>query len=75
MGDIWNLLILNPMLNSLLFLYQLLFNNFTLTILVFTVLIRLITYPLTYQQQKSTRKLAELQQSDAWKGVHRKSIT
>ena len=55
------------MLNMLLFLYQLLFNNFTLTILVFTVLIRLVTYPLTYQQQKSTRKLTELQQSDAWK--------
>jgi YidC/Oxa1 family membrane protein insertase len=72
MGDIWNLLILNPMLNSLLFLYQLLFNNFTLTILVFTVLIRLITYPLTYQQQKSTRKLAELQRSDAWKKMQEK---
>jgi len=72
MGDIWNLLILNPMLNSLLFLYQLLFNNFTLTILVFTVLIRLITYPLTAQQQKSTRKLAELQQSDAWKKMQEK---
>jgi YidC/Oxa1 family membrane protein insertase len=71
-GDIWNLLILNPMLNSLLFLYQLLFNNFTLTILVFTVLIRLITYPLTYQQQKSTRKLSLLQQSDAWKKMQEK---
>jgi YidC/Oxa1 family membrane protein insertase len=72
MGEIWNLLILNPMLNSLLFLYQLLFNNFTLTIIVFTVLIRLLTYPLTYQQQKSTRKLQELQQSDAWKKMQEK---
>lgn len=71
-GDIWNLLILNPMLNSLLFLYQLLFNNFTLTILVFTVLIRLITFPLTAQQQKSTRKLTQLQQSDAWKKMQEK---
>ena len=72
MGNIWNLLILDPMLNGLLFLYQLLFNNFTLTILVFTVIIRLITYPLTAQQQKSTRKLAELQQSDAWKKMQEK---
>src|SRR6185295_17245566 len=70
--DIWSFLILNPMLNSLLFLYSLLFNNFTLTILVFTVLIRLITFPLTYQQQKSTRKLSELQQSDAWKKMQEK---
>jgi YidC/Oxa1 family membrane protein insertase len=70
--NIWNFLIQDPMLNSLLFLYQLLFHNFTLTILVFTVLIRLITFPLTYQQQKATRKLQELQQSDAWKKMQEK---
>ena len=68
----WDTLILNPMLNALLFLYQLLFHNFTLTILVFTVLIRLVTYPLTASQQKSTRKLAELQQSDSWKKMQEK---
>jgi YidC/Oxa1 family membrane protein insertase len=68
----WDLLILNPMLNALLFLYQLLFNNFTLTILVFTVLIRMLTFPLTAQQQKSTKKLAALQQSDAWKKMQEK---
>jgi YidC/Oxa1 family membrane protein insertase len=68
----WDTLILNPMLNALLFLYSVLFNNFTLTILVFTILIRLITYPLTYQQQKSTKKLAELQKSDAWKKMQEK---
>src|SRR5687768_14318645 len=68
----WDALILNPMLNALLFLYTVLFNNFTLTILVFTVLIRLLTYPLTHQQQKSTKKLAELQQSDAWKKMQEK---
>src|ERR1041384_5868836 len=65
--NIWNFLIQDPMLNSLLFLYQLLFNNFTLSILVFTVLIRAITFPLTYQQQKATKKLTELQQSESWK--------
>ena len=68
----WDTLILNPMLNALLFLYTVLFQNFTLTILVFTVLIRLLTYPLTYQQQKSTKKLQELQQSDAWKKMQEK---
>lgn len=72
MPNLWDLLILNPMLNALLFLYSLLFNNFTLTILVFTILIRLLTYPLTAQQQKSTKKLAELQQSDAWKKMQEK---
>jgi YidC/Oxa1 family membrane protein insertase len=68
----WDALILNPMLNMLLFLYQLLFNNFTLTILVFTVLIRLITFPLTWQTQKAQKRLAELQQSDAWKKTQEK---
>jgi YidC/Oxa1 family membrane protein insertase len=70
--DIWSLFILQPMLNGLLFLYQLLFHNFTLAILVFTLLIRLITYPLTYQQQKATRKMTELQQSDSWKKMQEK---
>jgi YidC/Oxa1 family membrane protein insertase len=69
---LWNTLIFDPMLNGLLLLYQLLFNNFILAILLFTVLIRLITYPLTAQQQKSTKKLAELQQSDAWKKMQEK---
>jgi YidC/Oxa1 family membrane protein insertase len=70
--DIWTVFILQPMLNGLLFLYQLLFHNFTLAILVFTVLIRMITYPLTYQQQKATRKMTQLQQSDSWKKMQEK---
>ncbi len=68
----WDTLIVNPMLNLLLVLYQVLFHNFTLTILVFTVLIRMVTFPLTYQTQKSQKKLAELQKSDAWKKTQEK---
>ena len=70
--NIWDTFVLEPMLNTLLFLYQLLFNNFTLSILVFTVLIRALTFPLTYQQQKATKKLTELQQSDSWKKTQEK---
>lgn len=70
--NIWDTFVLEPMLNILLFLYQLLFNNFTLSILVFTVLIRALTFPLTYQQQKATKKLTELQQSDSWKRTQEK---
>lgn len=68
----WDTFILDPMLNALLFLYQLLFHNFTLTILVFTVLIRLITFPLTWQTQKSQKKLQELQQTENWKAMQAK---
>src|SRR5215813_4359944 len=51
----------NPFTTALLFLYQLLGQNIVLTIIVFTVLIRLLTYPLTYQQVKSTKAMQELQ--------------
>jgi len=72
MLNLWDLLILQPMLNGLLMLYQLLFNNLTLAITALTVLMRAITFPLTYQQQKSSKKLMELQQSDAWKKIQEK---
>jgi len=68
----WDLIILQPMLNGLLMLYQLLFNNLTLAITALTVLMRAITFPLTYQQQKASKKLMELQQSDAWKKIQEK---
>ncbi len=70
--DLWNTLIINPMVNALLFLYGLLFNNLTLTIVVFTVLIRAVVFPLTWQSQKAQKKLSELQQSAEWKKVQEK---
>jgi YidC/Oxa1 family membrane protein insertase len=53
---IWNTLIMHPMLNSLLWIYGIL-GNFGLAIIVFTILVRLITHPLTVQQLKSTSKM------------------
>jgi YidC/Oxa1 family membrane protein insertase len=49
------------MLNGLLFLYSLLARNFGLSIMVFTVLVRLITLPITQQQMRSARASQELQ--------------
>jgi len=60
-GLIWNQLILGPMVNSLVFLYAILFNNFGLSILVFTIIIRLITAPLTLKQIRMTRGMSQLQ--------------
>lgn len=68
----WELLVINPMVNSMLFLYSLLFNNLTLTIVVFTALIRALTFPLTWQQQKSAKALQELQQGPEWKKIQEK---
>lgn len=57
----WDLLILNPMINGLLLLYDLLGNNFILAIAVFTVLIRLLTLPLSLRQQRSSMRMQEIQ--------------
>jgi len=68
----WNTVILDPMINSLLWIYDLLWNNFGLAIIVFTALIRLVTLPLTMQQQRSTQKMQEMQQSKAWQDLQKK---
>lgn len=57
----WDTFILNPMINALLMLYDLLGNNFILAITVFTILIRLITLPLNLRQQRSSFKMQEMQ--------------
>lgn len=53
--------ILNPFVTLLTFLYRVFGNDMVLSIAVFTVIIRLITYPLTIQQQRSTRATQLLQ--------------
>ncbi len=51
----------NPFTTALLFLYQLLANNIVLTIIVFTLVVRMLVFPLTYQQLKSSKAMQELQ--------------
>ena len=60
MSQIWNLL-LQIMVNSLLFLYNTLGHNFALSIAVFTVLVRLITLPFTLPAQRSAKVQQEIQ--------------
>jgi YidC/Oxa1 family membrane protein insertase len=69
--NIWNMLIIDPMLNSLLWIYGIL-GNFGVAIIVFTILVRMITYPLTIQQLKSTSKMQEFQQSKEWQALQKK---
>jgi YidC/Oxa1 family membrane protein insertase len=57
----WNTFLLDPMVNLLIWFYGLLGNNFILAILLLTILIRLIVFPLTWQQQKSAAAMQELQ--------------
>lgn len=53
--------IINPFVTTLTFLYSILGNNVVLAIVIFTVLVRLITYPLTIQQQRSSKAMQQLQ--------------
>lgn len=67
----WNTLIIQPMVNALLWIYSLV-GNFGIAIILFTILIRLITHPLTASQVKSTTKMTELQKSKRWQEIQKK---
>lgn len=71
MADIWNLLILNPMINLLLWIYSVI-GNFGVAIIIFTILIRLITHPLNVSQIKSTQAMQEMQKSKEFQEIQKK---
>lgn len=60
-GQIWDLIILNPMVNVLIVLSNYLFDNFGLTIIVLTALVNLVMYPLTLKQLKASKAMQEVQ--------------
>lgn len=61
MSELWNLLFYKPILNSLIFLYKTLGNNFALAIISLTVLIRAALVPLILPALRSARALQDLQ--------------
>ncbi|MDP6782202.1 MAG: YidC/Oxa1 family membrane protein insertase, partial [Dehalococcoidia bacterium] len=61
MGEAWNTLFYDPILNMLILLYSVLFHNFGMTIIAFTILIRVITFPMTVKQLKATKAMSALQ--------------
>jgi len=58
---IWNEIVIRPMLNSLVIFYAILFNNFGLSIIFFTIFVRLITLPLMLKQLRQTKAMTSLQ--------------
>ncbi len=52
--------------NVLLFIYNVTGQNFGIAIILFTILIRLVTHPLTAQQMKGTQGMQELQKNEKW---------
>ncbi len=61
MAELWNTVILEPILNSLIALCSILGGSFGLAIIVFTVVVRVALLPLTVRQTKSTKAMQELQ--------------
>jgi YidC/Oxa1 family membrane protein insertase len=65
-SSIWNTLIIQPFVNILLLIYTYTFHNFGIAIILFTGLIRLITYPLNVQQIKGATAMQDLQKDKRW---------
>lgn len=57
----WDVIIGNPVLNVLIALSHILFGEFGLAIIALTVIIRLISWPLTKRQLNSTKALQDMQ--------------
>jgi len=71
-GDIWNLVAMQPVINTLIVLSQYLFNSFGLAIIALTIVVNVLMYPLTMKQIHASKamqslqpKLAELQKKYA----------
>jgi YidC/Oxa1 family membrane protein insertase len=63
--------ILNLFVNILLFIYNL-FGNFGIAIILFTILIRVVTYPLTAKQIKGAQAMQDLQKDKRWIDIQAK---
>ena len=60
-SDIWNVIFIRPMVNSLILLYILLGQNFGLSIISFTVLMRIFMFPLSIRQTKQMKAMSVIQ--------------
>jgi YidC/Oxa1 family membrane protein insertase len=71
----WDTIIINPMTNLLLWIYDSLGHGphmFGLAIILFTILIRAITWPLNASQVKGAQAMQELQNDKDWQEIQKK---
>ena len=57
----WNLIVMQPMINSLIVLSHYLFNSFGLAIIVLTIIVNGVMLPLTMKQLRASKAMQELQ--------------
>jgi YidC/Oxa1 family membrane protein insertase len=67
----WDSIVIQPFTNVLLLINSLV-NNFGVSIILFTILIRLITHPLMVRQFKTTRAMQEMQADPRYKKMQEK---
>jgi len=60
-GEVFTLILLDPMINFLVILNQVLFGSFGLAVIAFTIVIRIATFPLTIRQLHQTRAMQSIQ--------------
>ena len=72
LAPVWNAIFIQPLVNVIVVTYALLGHNFVLAVLVATVLVQLVTYPLTMKSMQSSKKMTALQQSPEWKDAQKK---
>jgi YidC/Oxa1 family membrane protein insertase len=60
-GRAWNMLLIQPLINALLLLTNLVGGQFGVAIILFTVILRLVTIPFTLRQLQSTRAMQVIQ--------------
>lgn len=68
----WDTFIVTPLTNLLLWIYDVIGNNFGLAIILFTILIRVVTWPLNAQQLKGAQAMQQLQQDKDWQAIQKK---
>lgn len=71
----WELIIVQPLTNLLLWIYDALGagpHMFGLAIILFTVLIKLLTWPLNASQVKGAQAMQELQNDKEWQDIQKK---
>jgi len=58
--------------NSLLWIYNVVGQNFGVAIILFTILIKVVTWPLNGAQLKSTKAMQDLQNDKDWQAIQKK---
>lgn len=67
----WDLFV-SIFVNVLLWIYNIIGQNFGIAIILFTILIRIVTWPLNAQQMKGAKAMQDLQNDKEWQAIQKK---